>query len=121
VLGILAAVVAGALLAVAIAIGLSPFSLFGPVRQVEPGRGIYLDWTVLALGALGLVLVLGGVARHRLPAGAAPRRRPAAARRPRLGVVRAGAGAGLASRAWWACGSRWSRGGAGPPCRSGRC
>jgi hypothetical protein len=96
VLGILAAVVAGALLAVAAAIGLSPFSLFGPVRQVEPGRGIYLDWTVLALGALGLTVILGGVAvviGYRL----APHR---AAGRPQPSghgsvVVRAGLGAGL--------------------------
>jgi hypothetical protein len=62
VLGVLAAVAAGALLAVAVTVGLSPFSLFGPVRQAEPGRGIYIDATVLALGALGLVLVLGCVA-----------------------------------------------------------
>ncbi len=62
VLGVLAAVVAGALLAVAVTVGLSPFSLFGPVRQAEPGRGIYIDATVLVLGALGLVLVLGCVA-----------------------------------------------------------
>jgi hypothetical protein len=60
--GIVAAIVAGALLAVAVAAALSPFSLFGPVREVEPGRGIYLDWTVLGLGALGLTLLLGGVA-----------------------------------------------------------
>jgi hypothetical protein len=60
--GIVAAVALGSLLAVATAIGLSPFSLFGPVRKVEPGRGIYLDPAVLGLGAAGLVLVLGGVA-----------------------------------------------------------
>ncbi len=60
--GIVAAVVAGALLAAAVAAALSPFSLFGPVRQVDPGRGIYLDWAVLGLGVLGLVLVLGGAA-----------------------------------------------------------
>jgi hypothetical protein len=60
--GIVAAVAAGALLAVVVAAALSPFSLFGPVREVEPGRGIYLDWAVLGLGALGLTLVLGGVA-----------------------------------------------------------
>ena len=60
--GIVAAVAAGALLAVGVAVALSPFSLFGPVREVEPGRGIYLDWVVLGLGALGLVLLLGGVA-----------------------------------------------------------
>ena len=60
--GIMAAVAAGALLAVGVAVALSPFSLFGPVREVEPGHGIYLDWAVLGLGALGLVLLLGGVA-----------------------------------------------------------
>jgi hypothetical protein len=96
VLGILAAVVAGALLAVAIAIGLSPFSLFGPVRQAEPGRGIYLDWTVLALGALVLVLVLGGAAAligyRQAPHRAAARQRPASRG---SAVVRAGLGAGL--------------------------
>jgi FtsX-like permease family len=96
VLGMLAAVVAGAVLAMAVAIALSPFSLFGPVRQAEPGRGVYVDWAVLGLGALGLVLVLGGVTAvtgYRL----APHR--AAARRPPADrgsvVVRAGLGAGL--------------------------
>src|ERR1019366_4131669 len=113
VLGILTAIVAGALLAVAVAIGLSPFSLFGPVREVVPGRGIYLDWTVLGLGALGLALVLGGVAAatgyrqapHRAPPPPAGRRarvspgrggaeRRAAAGRRRGDAVRAGAGPG---------------------------
>jgi FtsX-like permease family len=96
VLGIFAAVVAGALLAVAVAIGLSPFSLFGPVRQVEPGRGIYLDWTVLGIGALGLTVILGGLAvvigyrtaPHRIAARPEPAGRGSA-------VVRAGLGAGL--------------------------
>jgi hypothetical protein len=60
--GIVTAVAAGALLAAVVAAALSPFSLFGPVREVEPGRGIYLDWAVLSLGALGLVVVLGAVA-----------------------------------------------------------
>jgi hypothetical protein len=87
--GVVGAVAAGALLAVAVAAALSPFSLFGPVREVEPGRGIYLDWTVLGLGALGLILVLGAVAAviaycqvpHRLAArGHASDRKPGAAR-----------------------------------------
>jgi len=87
--GILAAIVAGALLADGAAIALSPFSLFGPVRDVEPGRGVYLDATVLGLGALALVLALGAVAAvlayrqvpHRLAArGHSSERTPAAAR-----------------------------------------
>jgi hypothetical protein len=94
--GVLAAVLAGAVLAVAVAVALSPFSLFGPVREVEPGHGIYLDWAVLGLGALGLVLVLGLVAAviayrqapHRVAA-----RGPAADRRP--AVTRAAAAARL--------------------------
>lgn len=61
-LGMLAAVAAGSLLAAAVAVGLSPFSLFGPVREVNLGPGIYLDATVLGVGVAGLVLVLGGVA-----------------------------------------------------------
>jgi FtsX-like permease family len=95
-LGVLAAVVAGALLAMAVAVALSPFSLFGPVRQAEPGRGVYVDWAVLGLGAAGLVLVLGAVtavtgyrqAPHRTAA------RPQPADRGSV-LVRAGLGAGL--------------------------
>ncbi|MGO8886444.1 MAG: FtsX-like permease family protein [Streptosporangiaceae bacterium] len=96
VLGILTAIAAGALLAVAVAVGLSPFSLFGPVRQVEPGRGTYLDWTVLGLGALGLALVLGGFAVAtgcwQAPHRAAARRQPAGRG---SAAVRAGLSAGL--------------------------
>jgi hypothetical protein len=81
--GVIGAVIAGSLLAAAVAIGLSPFTLFGPVRVVEPGRGVYLDWTVLGFGALVLALILGAIAAviayrqapHRVAARAAPDRR----------------------------------------------
>jgi FtsX-like permease family len=56
------AIAAAALLAAGVAIGLSPLTLFGPVRQVEPGRGLYLDWTVLLLGTAVIILVLGAAA-----------------------------------------------------------
>ena len=61
-LGILGAVIAGSLLAAAVAAGLSPLALFGPVRTVDPSPGPDLDWTVLGLGMLVLVLVLGCLA-----------------------------------------------------------
>jgi FtsX-like permease family len=89
--GIAVAIAAGAGLAAAVAAGLSPFSLFGPVRQVEPGRGAYLDATVLGLGGLVLVIALGALtaliafrqAPHRVAA------RPPAGRRESA-LVRAG-------------------------------
>jgi len=93
--GTFAAVVAGALLAAATAVALSPFTLFGPVRQAQPGLHVYLDATVLGLGTAALVVILGGVAAvtgYRL----APHRR--AARQPAdhgSAVVRVGLGAGL--------------------------
>jgi hypothetical protein len=53
------AVVVGALLAVGVAVGLSPLAPLGPVGPVYPGRGVSFDWTVLGLGLVGLVVVLG--------------------------------------------------------------
>jgi hypothetical protein len=57
--GVLATVVAGALLAVVVAVALSPLAPIGPVRSVYPDKGISFDWTILGLGALILVFVLG--------------------------------------------------------------
>ena len=59
-LGVLGAAVAGSVLAAAVAVGLSPLTLFGPVRKVYASPGIDLDWPVLGLGALVLTVFLGG-------------------------------------------------------------
>jgi hypothetical protein len=57
-MGILFAVAAGALLAVALAIALSPLAPIGPVRYVYPYRGVSIDGTVLGFGLIALLLVL---------------------------------------------------------------
>jgi hypothetical protein len=59
VVGLLAAIVVGAVLAVALAVAISPLGPLGPVRAVYPTRGIAFDWTVLVAGSLVLVIVLG--------------------------------------------------------------
>jgi ABC-type lipoprotein release transport system permease subunit len=61
-ISILASVVLGALVAVGVAVVLSPLSPIGPVRPVYPGGAFSADWTVLGLGALALVVVLGTAA-----------------------------------------------------------
>jgi FtsX-like permease family len=58
-LGLLGAVLAGAILAVAVAVSLSPLAPLGRVRQVEPSPGIAVDWTVLGAGFLVVVAGLG--------------------------------------------------------------
>jgi len=58
VLGLLGAVALGALVAVGVALVLSPVGPIGPVRPVYPTPGIAADWTVLGLGALAMVVVL---------------------------------------------------------------
>jgi hypothetical protein len=60
-IGALSAVVLGALLAVAIAVLLSPLAPLGPVRDVYPHPGFAFDWTVLGTGLLVLILALGAV------------------------------------------------------------
>jgi hypothetical protein len=60
-IGIVGSVVSGGLLAVVVAVGLSPIAPIGPVRPVYPGSGLNFDWTVLGLGMLVLVLALGAI------------------------------------------------------------
>jgi FtsX-like permease family/MacB-like periplasmic core domain len=61
-IGLFGAIVAGAVLAVAVAVALSPVAPLGPVRSVDPSRGLSWDWTVLGLGLVALVVVLGACA-----------------------------------------------------------
>jgi hypothetical protein len=61
-IGVLGAVAAGSLLAVAVAVGLSPLAPIGAVRSVYPDPGIAFDWTVLGLGFALLVVVLSAAA-----------------------------------------------------------
>lgn len=58
--GALAAVVVGSLLAIVVAVALSPLFPLGPVRPVYPSA-VGFDWTVLGFGFLILVVVLGAV------------------------------------------------------------
>jgi hypothetical protein len=60
--GIMMAIVAGAVLAVGVAVAVSPLSPLGPVRPVYPGRGPAVDFTVLGPGTALLVVCTGGVA-----------------------------------------------------------
>ena len=85
-LGVFYSVVAGALLAAAVAVVMSPLWPIGPVRPLYPSRGIAADWTVLAVGAAALVAVLSTVsvalayrrAPHRVAARAHATPRPSA-------------------------------------------
>jgi hypothetical protein len=60
--GLMAAVVIGALLAVGVSIGLSPLAPIGPVASAYPTPGVAFDWAVLGFGFLILVLVLSALA-----------------------------------------------------------
>jgi hypothetical protein len=61
-IGVLGAIVAGSLLAVAVAVSLSPLSPLGPIRAVYHPGGIAADWTVLGLGLVVLIGGLGAIA-----------------------------------------------------------
>jgi hypothetical protein len=78
-IGALSAVVLGALLAVGIAVLLSPLAPLGPVRDVYPHPGFSFDWTVLGAGLLVFILALGAatiaISIRRSPHRARGRRR----------------------------------------------
>jgi hypothetical protein len=58
-IGTVASVFLGVALAVVVTVALSPLAPLGPVRAIYPGRGISWDWTVLGLGVVVLLVVLG--------------------------------------------------------------
>jgi hypothetical protein len=73
--GVLGATVLGAVLAIAVAVALSPLAPIGPASQVNPTAGLAFDWTVLGPGIAVLIVGLGAltatfayrtVARRRL-------------------------------------------------------
>ena len=72
-IGTVGAVVIGSVLAVAVAVGLSPLAPIGPVRPVDPTPGVSFDWTVLGIGFVVLVVTLVIIA-GLLAYGAIPRR-----------------------------------------------
>jgi hypothetical protein len=94
-IGIIGSVVVGAVLAVGVAVGLSPLSPLGPVRPVYPTPGVDFDWTVLGFGLLFLVVALSMTA-VALAYRTAPHR--VAGRQHRAGEHRSGA-AGMAAAA----------------------
>ena len=95
--GVLAAVVVGALLAVVVAVALSPLTPLGPVRPVYPTPGLAFDWTVLGFGLALFIVALGGIAAviafRRAPHRLAGRRALQSGRRSRF--VEAAANSGL--------------------------
>jgi hypothetical protein len=77
-----AAALGGAILAVILAVALSPLTPTGLARTAEPSPGVALDWTALTLGALAVV-----VATMLLTAFPAWRATAGAARANRLGMA----------------------------------
>jgi hypothetical protein len=96
-IGIVTSVLVGAVLAVGVAVGLSPLSPLGPVRPVYPTPGVAFDWIVLGFGFLAIALALSTMA-ILLAYRTAPHRanqREQRATEHRSGVAGAAASAGL--------------------------
>ena len=60
-LGLFGSLIVGAVGALGVAVLLSPLTLIGPIRQLEPSPGFIVDWTVLAAGFAALVVGLGAL------------------------------------------------------------
>lgn len=61
-LGNLGAIIVGALLASLLGVALSPLSPVGTVREIDPSPGFAVDWTVIAVGLVLFIVVLGSLA-----------------------------------------------------------
>ncbi len=86
-IGATACLIVGVVLAELIAVALSPLSPLGPVRAVYPSRGLASDWTVLGLGAVILLVVLGA-ANATIALANSPRRiKSSQSKGPRRSVV----------------------------------
>ncbi len=95
-IGVIGAVVIGSVLALAVAVGLSPLAPIGAARRVYPTRGLAFDWTVLGVGLMVLIFV-SSAAAFVLAWRRAPHRTQRHERSTRRGtaIVRGVAGAGL--------------------------
>jgi hypothetical protein len=95
-IGVVGAVAAGSMLAVAVAMSLSPLAPIGPVRPVASGHGVSVDWTVIGLGAVALTVALSAigvaVAHRDAPHGLARRTRPLTQRRSTVAGAAAASG-----------------------------
>jgi len=100
-IGMLGAVVLGAVGALLVAVVLSPLAPIGPARRLDPSPGLAFDWTVLGTGLLVLVLGLGALS-VALAYRAAPQRadrRRRLSRSPVSSLAGAAAACGLPSPA----------------------
>jgi hypothetical protein len=99
--GVLGAVVVGSVLALVVAVALSPLAPIGPARPLNRTPGFAFDWTVLGTGLLVLVVGLGALSvllAYRAAPQRAERRRKLS-RHPVSSVARAAAACGLPSPA----------------------
>ncbi|HUC15936.1 MAG TPA: FtsX-like permease family protein [Acidimicrobiales bacterium] len=99
--GMLVAVVLGSVVALVVAVALSPLAPIGPARPLDPSPGIAFDGTVLGTGLLVLVMGLGALSvllAYRSVPHRADRRRKLA-RSPVSSLAGAAAACGLPSPA----------------------
>jgi hypothetical protein len=99
--GVLGAVVLGSVVALLVAVALSPLAPIGPARPLDPTPGLAFDWTVLGTGLLVLMVGLGALSvalAYRAAPQRADRRRKLSSS-PLSSVARAAAACGLPSPA----------------------